>query len=123
VDVFVNEELLVTGRTDKDVLLPDAATLGGFDTLLVELEHHCDPLGPEGSTCDHWDGIQTLYMCDPGDPSSCRNIEVARHITTYWREARRRGLPGRAPRDRRFRRLPQADRQRHGGQPERHLVV
>lgn len=83
-----DEDLASTGRTDVDVELPDAATMATFDTLLVELQHTCDPTRDEFGNCDAWDAIQTIFACEADDPTSCGDLELARYITTYHREGR-----------------------------------
>ena len=86
--LHVAEDLASSGKTIGDVELPDATTMATFDTLLVDLTHDCDPTREEFGNCDAWDAIQTLYLCDPADPTDCNTLEIARYITTYHREGR-----------------------------------
>ena len=61
--------------------------MAGFDTLLVDLRHVCDPSQREWGNCDAWDAGNRLHLCDAEDPDSCDEL-VARWITTYHREGR-----------------------------------
>lgn len=78
-------------RIDADVVLPQGAELDAYDTLEVDLTMDCpDHLN---ATCGAWDYLSHLYQCDPatgadgGADWRC-DREVARWITTYWREGR-----------------------------------
>lgn len=79
-----DEPLFESGRNQFEVTLPAAEQMAGFDTLLVDLRHLCDPERPELGNCDAWDVIQALWLCDG---QTC-DIELARFITTYHREGR-----------------------------------
>ena len=69
-----------------EVDLPDAATMAGFDTMLIDLGAYC-PDNDE-QNCGEWDYISWLHLCaDPNDPEKC-DVEVARWITTCGREGR-----------------------------------
>ena len=83
---------------DADVALPEAAA---FDTLEVDLSMQC-PNHRDGE-CGAWDYLSHLWVCEPaapdpdagvadvpdgGGPRWDCNREVARWITTYWREGR-----------------------------------
>ncbi|MCA2978852.1 MAG: hypothetical protein INH41_25300 [Myxococcaceae bacterium] len=78
-------------RLDADVVLPAGAELAGYDTLEVDLTMDC----PEhlNATCGAWDYLSHLYLCAPtagadgGADWRC-DRELARWITTYWREGR-----------------------------------
>lgn len=85
--VLYDDPVWLTGNDTWDVTFPDAATMAATDTLLVDLEHRCDPAQMEYGNCDAWDAIQTLYLCQPDNPDTC-DIELARYITTYHREGR-----------------------------------
>jgi hypothetical protein len=85
--LFYDENIHATGRNRTWVDLPDAATMAGFDTLLVDLRHVCDPSEQEWGNCDAWDAGNRLHLCDADDPEVCTEL-VARWITTYHREAR-----------------------------------
>ena len=85
--LFYDENIHATGRSHTWVDLPDAATMAGFDTLLVDLRHLCDPSLREFGNCDAWDAGNRLHLCDADDPDVCEEL-VARWITTYHREGR-----------------------------------
>ena len=89
----------VVDTTTFDVTLPDAATMASFDTLEVDLtmncEHHRD------GECGAWDYISDLRLChdappsgdagldadpDAAPPAPQCDLELARWITSYWRE-------------------------------------
>jgi len=89
---------VVEENADIDVTLPDAATMATFDTMEVDLRMDC-PNHRDGE-CGAWDYLSHLWVCDeapvPGDAGTgdagtaglrC-DREIARWITTYWREAR-----------------------------------
>ncbi len=80
-----------------DAMLPDAATMASFDTLEVDLTTDC-PNHRDGE-CGAWDYLSHLWVCDPplppdggvddaGPPPWRCNTEIARWITSYWREGR-----------------------------------
>ncbi len=104
---------LVTEQTahdtvDMDVTLPDAATMATYDTLEVDHTIAC-PHHRDGE-CGAWDYLSYLWICQPaptpdggtpdgGSPDAAMdvpdagtswqcNTELARWITTYWREGR-----------------------------------
>jgi hypothetical protein len=85
--LLYDEPLWSSGNNTWDVELPDAATMAGFDTLLVDLQHRCDTSLMEYGNCDAWDQIQDFWLCQPDDPTVC-DLELARYITTYHREGR-----------------------------------
>ncbi|MEO7092408.1 MAG: peptide-N-glycosidase F-related protein [Polyangiales bacterium] len=82
-----------------EVTLPDAATMATFDTLEVDLTMNCE--NHRDGECGAWDYISDLRLCDetlpPPDPDAgpdaappdpkC-DLELARWITSYWREGR-----------------------------------
>ncbi|MGZ3452469.1 MAG: peptide-N-glycosidase F-related protein [Polyangiales bacterium] len=90
--VPVFKDATVVETIDTDVTLPDAATMATYDTLEVDLstncEHHRD------GECGAWDYISDLRICtegppdDAGAPTLDCGIELARWITSYWREGR-----------------------------------
>ncbi|MEL6342767.1 MAG: peptide-N-glycosidase F-related protein [Myxococcota bacterium] len=86
--LLVDEDLAGTGRNRFTVDLPDAETMAGYDTMLVDLTHLCDTGSQEFGNCDAWDAIQDLWLCNPDDPTDCGDLELARYITTYHREGR-----------------------------------
>ena len=73
---------------DVDMVIPDPS---GFDTLEVDLSMEC----PQHliANCGAWDYLSHLRLCEPavgadgGAAWNC-NQELARWITTYWREGR-----------------------------------
>ncbi|MBI2395572.1 MAG: hypothetical protein HYV09_38760 [Deltaproteobacteria bacterium] len=73
----------------KEVELPDEATMATFDTLEVDLTMNC--VNHRDGECGAWDYISDLRLCgdapsDGGKPAC--DVELARWITTYWREGR-----------------------------------
>ncbi len=83
--LMYDEPVWLTGKDRDDVVFPDAATMAGYDTMLIDLQHHCDPALDEWGNCDAWDAVQSLWLCDEDDVCT---VEVARYITTYHREGR-----------------------------------
>lgn len=71
---------------DVDVTLPDAQTISTFDTLEVDLTMDCD--NHRDGECGAWDYLSHLWVCEPGDGGPQCNAEIARWITSYWRETR-----------------------------------
>lgn len=69
---------------EKEIELPDAKTLEGFDTLTIDNVMNCpDPAKGELGNCGAWDYLSHLYVQDE-DGMTWR--ELARFITTYHRE-------------------------------------
>jgi hypothetical protein len=71
-----------------EVTLPDAATMASFDTLETDLTMHCE--SHRDGECGAWDYISDLRLCEDapdGGAPKC-DTEIARWITTYWREGR-----------------------------------
>ena len=83
VTLFAEEQF--GGSKIVEVDLPDAETMAGFDTLVVDLTMHCS--GNFDKNCGDWDYKSALYLCDVDDPAIC-NTEIARWITTYKRQGR-----------------------------------
>jgi hypothetical protein len=76
---------------EADVMLPTAAELDGYDTLEVDLTMDC----PEhlNANCGAWDYLSYLHKCAPqtqadGGAGWRCDQELARWITSYWREGR-----------------------------------
>jgi Peptide-N-glycosidase F, C terminal len=86
---------------DVDVNLPSAAELARFDTMEVDLSMEC-PHHRDGE-CGAWDYLSYLWVCDPDAPADAGvsdasadapdagpqyrcDREIARWITSYWRE-------------------------------------
>ncbi|MCB9597529.1 MAG: hypothetical protein H6719_32720 [Sandaracinaceae bacterium] len=91
VDVLRDET--TTLRTlDRLVTLPDAAAMGGFDTLEVDVELTCtaDP-----SNCSEWDRIAYVFFCE--DEACATTRELVRWITPYSRPGRRRWVMDATP--------------------------
>lgn len=92
------ERVTVTDETFPTVTLPDATAMAGFDTMEVDLTMDC--VGHRDGECGAWDYISDLRVCEPvtagdagvvdvGDataPHPTCNTEIARWITSYWRE-------------------------------------
>jgi hypothetical protein len=68
---------------EKDVTLPSAAAMAGFDTLEIEIDQMCpDPDSSEFGNCGAWDYLASLTL--KVDDATSR--ELARFITAYHRE-------------------------------------
>lgn len=92
----------VNETAELDVALPDAATMATFDTMEVDLAMEC-PNHRDGE-CGAWDYLSHLWLCEPAPPDPDAGAapdggdaggprwrcdrEIARWITTYWREGR-----------------------------------
>jgi hypothetical protein len=77
-------ETLPDGFAERDVALPPAATMAGFDTLVVDVTQRCPNRDlPELNNCGAWDYLAYLWV----DDGAGGWIELARFITTYHREA------------------------------------
>ena len=95
--VTLLDRATVIDNVDIDVTLPDRATMAGFDTLEVDLRTDC--VNHRDGDCGAWDYLSHLWLCaeeapsaDAGSPDAgpalrC-DVELARWITTYWREGR-----------------------------------
>lgn len=90
---LLREETVVE-ETFPEVTLPDATAMAGFDTLEVDLSTNC--VNHRDGDCGAWDYISNLRLCEEnsnGDAGAdggrprC-DTEIARWITTYWREGR-----------------------------------
>jgi len=68
---------------DVDVNVPDPSA---YDTLEVDLTMDCD--NHRDGECGAWDYLSYLWVCDPGDGGPQCTNEIARWITSYWRETR-----------------------------------
>lgn len=110
--VTVIDHATVHDTYDTDVALPEASELARFDSLQADLTLAC----PEGrdTNCGAWDYLSHLWVCtaddsamadggtvadgstvadsgtvaDGGAPRWRCDTELARWITTYWREGR-----------------------------------
>lgn len=97
--VTVLDQATVIDNADVDVMLPEAAAMAGFDTLEVDLSTDC--VNHRDGDCGAWDYLSHLWLCSPAEPSpdagapapdagpqwQC-DTELARWITSYWREGR-----------------------------------
>lgn len=87
--VTMLDKKVVYDTAEIDVVLPDAQTMATFDTLEVDLAMDCD--NHRDGECGAWDYLGYLWVCEGTDPDSgqaiCTN-EIARWITSYWRETR-----------------------------------
>jgi hypothetical protein len=100
-----------TDNVYADATLPDAAMMATFDTLEVDLTMNCTD--HRDGNCGAWDYISDLRLCDvpatgggdagsdgatadasadatvdAGPPEPVCTTEIARWITSYWREGR-----------------------------------
>jgi hypothetical protein len=70
---------------EKEIDLPDAATMATFDTLEIDITSLCpDPELVEFGNCGAWDYLAYLFVKDEAG----NNLELARFITSYHRETR-----------------------------------
>lgn len=95
--VTLLDRATVIDNIDIDVTLPDRAAMAGFDTLEVDLRTDC--VNHRDGDCGAWDYLSHLWLCSEVPPSAdagapdagpalrC-DVELARWITTYWREGR-----------------------------------
>jgi len=97
--VTLLDNAMVVDNVDIDAMLPDRAAMAGFDTLEVDLRTEC--LNHRDGDCGAWDYLSHLWLCSEAAPSAdagapaadagpalrC-DTELARWITTYWREGR-----------------------------------
>ena len=96
--VPVLKEQTVVDTAYADVTLPDATTMATFDTLEVDLAMSCE--NHRDGECGAWDYISDLRLCedtpapdpdagsDAAAPAPKCDLELARWITSYWREGR-----------------------------------
>jgi len=72
--------------TDGTLVLPDAATMAGFDTLEFDILMECpDRTQAEFGNCGEWDYLGHVWLRDAADENW---LEMGRIITTYHRESR-----------------------------------
>lgn len=104
--VPILEDARVVETAYAEVTLPNAATMASFDTLEVDLAMNCE--NHRDGDCGAWDYLSDLRLCeapapsgvsdggaadgtdanaDAGPPPRC-DTEIARWITSYWREGR-----------------------------------
>ncbi len=84
----------VTDRVfTREVMLPDAATMTGFDTLEFDIGITCPHRNPFG--CSEWDRIARISLCRT--PTCNKRWEVVRWITPYWRRGERRWIIDASP--------------------------
>lgn len=102
--VTLLDRATVIENVDIDAVLPDGATMATFDTLEADLRTDC--LNHRDGDCGAWDYLSHLWLCseeapspDAGAPADASpdagpapilrcDTELARWITTYWREGR-----------------------------------
>jgi hypothetical protein len=75
----------VVDEAFADVDLPP---LGAFDTLEADLTMNCE--NHRDGECGAWDYLSDLRLCEGSDEAGAPkcNDEIARWITSYWREGR-----------------------------------
>jgi hypothetical protein len=82
--VSVWKDEVLQFNVEKEIELPDAATLATFDTLTIDNVMDCsDKTKGEFGNCGAWDYIADLFLLGEDGTSK---IELARFITTYHRE-------------------------------------
>lgn len=83
VDVLRDKTLVDEGFADID--LP---SLAAFDTLEVDLTMNCE--NHRDGECGAWDYLADMKLCEGSDEAGAPkcDLELARWITTYWREGR-----------------------------------
>ncbi len=70
---------------EKEVTLPSASEMAGFDTLEIDVDSRCpDPKKPELGNCGAWDYLAHFQVFD----DEGERVELARFITSYHRETR-----------------------------------
>ena len=97
--VTLLDRATVIDNVDIDATLPDRAAMATFDTLEVDLRTDC--VNHRDGDCGAWDYLSHLWLCsevppspdagappaDAGPALRC-DVELARWITSYWREGR-----------------------------------
>ena len=100
--VTLLDRAMVIDNVEIDATLPDRAAMAGYDTLEVDLRTEC--LNHRDGDCGAWDYLSHLWLCSEAAPSAdagapddagadagpalrC-DTELARWITSYWREGR-----------------------------------
>ena len=84
VEVFGGD--VIEEYEDGTMVLPDAATMAGFDTLEIDVLMECpDKDLYEISNCGAWDYLAYFWLYDEESKSF---LEMSRFITTYHRESR-----------------------------------
>jgi hypothetical protein len=82
--VKIHDGEILAEFAESDVELPSADELATFDTLEIEIEQACpDATKVEFGNCGAWDYLAHLFVKGDAD----ENIELARFITAYHREA------------------------------------
>lgn len=89
---FIEAETLTERVFFRDVELPDAATMDGFDHMDVDVEVICRGRAPE---CSEWDRIALIEVC-LDEPCDARH-EIVRWITPYSRPGQRRWIIDASP--------------------------
>ncbi len=95
--VSLAKERTVYDTFETDVTLPEPAAMAAFDTLEADLTTDC--VDHRDGECGAWDYLSHLWVCQPpeatdagatdaGPPPWRCDTELARWITTYWREGR-----------------------------------
>ena len=101
-DQVANQEATVVSLMDeevtdrvftREVILPDAATMTGFDTLEFDLAITCPHRNP--FACSEWDRNARISLCRT--PTCNKRWEVVRWITPYWRRGERRWIIDASP--------------------------
>jgi len=92
---LVDEAGLTERVLTREGTLPDAATMAGFDELVVDVKVTCRL---EVQDCSEWDRNAYVRLClDEGCPEGGSRVELVRWITPYWRPGERRWLMDATP--------------------------
>lgn len=89
---FVDGETLTERVFIRDIELPDAETMAGFDHLDIDVEVFCRG---RASECSEWDRIALIEVCL--DETCDTRHEIVRWITPYSRPGQRRWIIDASP--------------------------
>lgn len=85
-EVMLVDEDSTDRSIESTVSLPDASTMGAFDTMELDIQVTCPYRNP--FACSEWDRIAYVFYCE--DAECTEKWQVAKWITQYWRRGSRR---------------------------------